>query len=117
VIEFILNLFFICLLREFVVTTQELQADLARQQRVKTNVAILEARDKEERAQMERLVAPSHPSETEQSPSASQNVPMSQRVERPASDQQPEPQTRDPWAEATKRSDEPRSWTPVTRRR
>ncbi|OJA12160.1 hypothetical protein AZE42_12778 [Rhizopogon vesiculosus] len=99
-------------------TTEELQADLARQQRVKMNAAILEVKDQEERANRTRLVAPSLHSETKKgSPSASQNVSTSQKLERPESDHRQERQTRDPWAEATKGSDEPRSWSPVARRR
>ncbi|KAF5379212.1 hypothetical protein D9615_005888 [Tricholomella constricta] len=38
-------------------TLEELQADLERQQRVRANVALIEARDREERAQMLRLQA------------------------------------------------------------
>ncbi|KAG1776893.1 hypothetical protein EV702DRAFT_318498 [Suillus placidus] len=97
---------------------EELQADLARQQRVKLNAAILEAKDEAERANMKRLEAPSHHSETEtQSPSVSWNVPRDQRLEPPEPDQRPKAQTRDPWAEALKGSDEPRSWTPMARKR
>lgn len=97
---------------------EELQADLARQQRVKLNAAILEARDEAERANIERLEEPSYHSETEiQSPSVSRNVIRDQRLKLSESDQLPKAQTRDPWAEALKGSDEPRSWTPVTRKR
>ncbi|KAG1753641.1 uncharacterized protein EDB91DRAFT_409925 [Suillus paluster] len=100
-------------------TIEELQADLARQQRVKINAAILEAKYQTESADRGRVaVPPSHNSEIEaQSPSASQNVPMDQKLEPQESDQRPKSQTRDPWAEASKGSDEPRSWTPVSRRR
>lgn len=82
------------------------------------NAAILEAKDQEERAKRERLVAPSHHSETEGlSLSSSQDVPANQTLGRPESDQLPESQARDPWAEASKGSDEPRSWIPLARRR
>lgn len=105
------------ILRKFIVI-QELQADLARQQRVKINAAILEAKDQEERVKKARLAAPSLHSETERHPpSASQNAPMNQKLGRPERDQRPEQQTRDPWAEALEGSDEPRSWTPTARRR
>lgn len=118
VIKFILNHFLNHFYVNFFSLTQELQSDLIRQQKVKMNAAILEAKDQEERAQRERLVAPSHHSETEGlSPSSSQNVPTNQTLGRPESDQRPESQTRDPWAEALKGSDEPRSWTPLARRR
>ncbi|KAG0704902.1 hypothetical protein DFH29DRAFT_909082 [Suillus ampliporus] len=98
-------------------TIEELQKDLARQQRVKINAAILEAKDQAEKANAARVAAPSHHSEIEtQSPSASQNVPMDQKL-KPLESDQPKSQTRDPWAEALKGSDEPRSWMPVARRR
>jgi NADH dehydrogenase [ubiquinone] 1 alpha subcomplex assembly factor 2 len=98
---------------------EELQADLARQQRVKLNAAILEARDEAERANGDRLHAPSHDAEINtQSPSVPRNVSRSdQKLEPPESDQRPKAQTRDPWAEALKGSDEPRSWTPMARKR
>ncbi|OAX42600.1 hypothetical protein K503DRAFT_853832 [Rhizopogon vinicolor AM-OR11-026] len=99
-------------------TTEELQADLARQRRVKMNAAILEAKDQKERANRARLVAPSLHSETEkEAPSASQNVSTNQKLERPESDHRPGQQTRDPWAEASKGTDEPQSWSPVAGRR
>lgn len=94
---------------------EELQADLARQQRVKLNAAILEAKDEAERANIGRLEEPSHSETKMQSPSVSRNVIGDQRLSE--SDQLPKAQTRDPWAEALKGSDEPRSWTPVTRKR
>jgi NADH dehydrogenase [ubiquinone] 1 alpha subcomplex assembly factor 2 len=99
--------------------SQELQADLARQQRVKLNAAILEARDEAERANGDRLDAPSHDAELNtQSPSVPRNVSRSDpKLEPPESDQRPKAQTRDPWAEASKGSDEPRSWTPMARKR
>lgn len=99
---------------------EELHVDIARQERVKVNAAILEAKDQAEIAiaNRERVAAPSHHSQIEtQSPSATQNVPVDQRLEPLESDQRPKAQTRDPWAEALKGSDEPRSWTPITRRR
>ncbi|KAG2036802.1 hypothetical protein BDR03DRAFT_1011365 [Suillus americanus] len=97
---------------------EELQADLARQQRVKLNAAILEAKDEAEKANRERLDAPSHhPAIETRSPSVSLNVPRDQRLEPPESDQRPKAQIRDPWAEALKGSDEPRSWTPMARKR
>ncbi|KAG1823480.1 uncharacterized protein BJ212DRAFT_1261970 [Suillus subaureus] len=97
---------------------EELQADLARQQRVKLNVAILEAKDEAERANRERLDTPGHHPEIEtRSPSVSWSVPRDQKLEPPESDQRPKAQTRDPWAEALKGSDEPRSWTPMARKR
>ncbi|KAG2154289.1 uncharacterized protein EDB93DRAFT_1102419 [Suillus bovinus] len=92
----------------------ELQADLARQQRVKLNAAILEAKDEAERAIRERLEAPSHHSEVEMQ---SRNVTIEQKLQSPESDRRPKAQTRDPWAEALKGSDEPRSWTPMARKR
>ncbi|KAG1876923.1 hypothetical protein C8R48DRAFT_689168 [Suillus tomentosus] len=93
---------------------EELQADLARQQRVKLNAAILEARDEAERANRERLEAPSHHSAVD---TQSQNVSRDERLEPPESDRRPKTQTRDPWAEALSGSDEPRSWVPMTRKR
>lgn len=97
---------------------EELQADLARQQRAKLNVAILEAKDEAERANRERLDTPGHHPEIEtRSPSVSWSVPRDQKLEPPESDQRPKAQTRDPWAEALKGSDEPRSWTPMARKR
>lgn len=93
---------------------EELQADLARQQRVKLNAAILEARDEAERANRERLEAPSHHSAAE---AQSRNVSRDDRLEPPESDRRPKTQTRDPWAEALSGSDEPRSWVPMTRKR
>jgi NADH dehydrogenase [ubiquinone] 1 alpha subcomplex assembly factor 2 len=98
--------------------SQELQADLTRQQRVKLNAAILEAKDEAERAHRERLETPSHHSQIETQPSSvSRNVPRDQGLELRQPDQGSKVQTRDPWAEALKGSDEPRSWTPVARRR
>lgn len=94
--------------------SQELQADLARQQRVKLNAAILEARDEAERANRERLEAPSHHSAAD---TQSRNVSRDERLEPPESDRRPKTQTRDPWAEALSGSDEPRSWVPMTRKR
>ncbi|KAG1812368.1 hypothetical protein EV424DRAFT_102604 [Suillus variegatus] len=93
---------------------EELQADLARQQRVKLNAAILEARDEAERANRERLEAPSHHSAAD---TQSQNVSRDERLEPPESDRRPKTQTRDPWAEALSGSDEPRSWVLMTRKR
>jgi NADH dehydrogenase [ubiquinone] 1 alpha subcomplex assembly factor 2 len=95
---------------------QELQADLARQQRVKLNAAILEAKDEAERVYREQLEAPSHHSQAQPS-SISQSVPRDRGMELPESDQGSAVPTRDPWAEALKRSDEPRSWTPIARKR
>ncbi|KIK47022.1 hypothetical protein CY34DRAFT_799871 [Suillus luteus UH-Slu-Lm8-n1] len=97
---------------------EELQADLTRQRRVKLNAAILEAKDEAERAHREKLEAPSHHSQIETQPSSvSRNVPRDRGLELPELDQGSKVQTRDPWAEALKGSDEPRSWTPVARRR
>jgi len=76
------------------------------------NVALLEAKEQQERVQKARLPAPDHHSKIEaQTPSASQNMAINQEMEGA------EPLIRDPWTEASKGSDEPRSWIPVARRR
>lgn len=107
-----------CYVNVLYIISQELQADLTRQRRVKLNAAILEAKDEAERAHREKLEAPSHHSQIEtQLSSVSREVPRNRGLELPEHDQGTKVQTRDPWAEALKGSDEPRSWTPVARRR
>lgn len=80
------------------------------------NAAILEARDKEERERVARVVQPFrsqvHEPRLEQEPEQGRNEPPVDV--RP--DSAPTP-VRDPWAEAKRGSDEPQSWNPVVRRK
>ncbi|KAG1745327.1 hypothetical protein EDB19DRAFT_485896 [Suillus lakei] len=98
-------------------TLEELQADLSTSTTGQVERSHSGSKDEAERANREQVTAPSHHSVETQSPSVSRNVPRDQRLEPLESDQRPKAQSRDPWAEALKGSDEPRSWMPVTRSR
>ncbi|KAL6300414.1 hypothetical protein BKA93DRAFT_532367 [Sparassis latifolia] len=116
-------------------TLEELQADAERQRRVLLNVAILEARDREERARVQQaevqatlqappLASASMPaSNTSAAPTAKPNAPP-KSVEQPAPGASPEPAERAgargqpsdfPFPQPP--SDEPQSWSPRTIRR
>ncbi|KAJ7634779.1 hypothetical protein FB45DRAFT_909836 [Roridomyces roridus] len=84
-------------------TLDELQADLIRQERIRRNVALLEARDRED----ERLRLASVPQRM--APSVATPDPAAV-VEEPA---KPAP-TRLPKMPSSTKSDEPESWTPHT---
>ncbi|KAJ7754466.1 hypothetical protein B0H16DRAFT_1542461 [Mycena metata] len=89
---------------------EELQADLIRQERVRRNVALLEARDREE--DRLRLAASSTPSATLSPPARqAENPPASQTAD-PADvpPAKPTPKSLGNWAAPD--SDEPKAWTP-----
>ncbi|KAI9458571.1 hypothetical protein BJY52DRAFT_1212084 [Lactarius psammicola] len=110
---------------------EELQADLERQRRVLHNVAVLQARDRDERA---RISAVQAPSVTESPPlPTTENLPMGQRHENTQSVEAPEPP---PYSSHSKpkqashpspvselppigkdRDWQPEAWTPQTTRR
>ncbi|GLB42359.1 putative accessory subunit of the mitochondrial membrane respiratory chain NADH dehydrogenase (Complex I), that is believed not to be involved in catalysis [Lyophyllum shimeji] len=113
-------------------TLEELQADMARQQRVLANAALIEARDRDERAQMLRLEAaerslasvsdhPPLPSETA-IPQETLQAPLEEPLRkplRPASEELP-PRPEDPPGkiDAGAEAEKPEPWAPrATRRR
>ncbi|KIJ61620.1 hypothetical protein HYDPIDRAFT_115785 [Hydnomerulius pinastri MD-312] len=105
--------------RPDVPSLEELQADLARQKRVQMNVAILEARDNEERERSARLSQAPH-IQIPQAPATEHEQPLRQPSVATANAPQERlaaREVRDPWAEAKKGSDEPESWSPVARQR
>ncbi|KAL4072502.1 hypothetical protein V8B97DRAFT_376241 [Scleroderma yunnanense] len=94
-------------------TLEELRADLLRQKRVQVNVALLEAREREERTRTFALDKPP-PSQITTGPDLGE-APFLVRSNQPISDSK----MHDPWSEADARKgqQEPQAWGPVVRRR
>ncbi|KAH7922763.1 hypothetical protein BV22DRAFT_1037136 [Leucogyrophana mollusca] len=108
--------------RPNVPTIQELQADVARQQRVRMNAAILEARDQEERARVARIdaapISPSHSSESYiESTEVRSHPSLAPEATSIPPPREPTSKAPDPWSKNRTASDEPEAWAPRARRR
>lgn len=100
--------------------SQELQADMARQQRVLANVALIEARDRVERAEILRLETAAlfdHGTKALPTPGAERKPLEEPQLATNEAPDPPRPQQKNPLPKMATDSFEPQTWTPRARTR